>query len=54
MEDITGWSLNEVITYAKLLGIEITTTGYGYVTNQSIEPGTILTKDMILNVTLEK
>ena len=54
MENITGWSLNEVMTYAKLLGIKIVTTGYGYVTSQSIPEGTMLTKDMVLNVTLEK
>lgn len=52
MEDITGWSLNEVMTYSNLLGIKLTTDGYGYVTTQSIPPGTIVNKDMILNVTL--
>lgn len=54
MEDITGWSLNEVMTYTNLLGIKLSTDGYGYVTSQSIETGTKLTKDMILNITLNK
>lgn len=54
MEDITGWSLNEVMTYTNLLGIELKTDGYGYVTSQSIEAGTAITKDSILNITLNK
>jgi len=52
MEDITGWSLNEVMTYSNLLGIELYTNGYGYVKEQSIPVGTIITKDMNLSVTL--
>jgi len=54
MEDVTGWSLNEVMTYANLLGINITTSGYGYVTSQNILPGTNISSDMNLSVTLEK
>ena len=54
MEDVTGWSLNEISTYANLLGITLNTDGYGYVTSQSIEVGTNVFNDMILNVTLSK
>jgi len=54
MEDITGWSLNEVMTYTNLLGITLITDGYGYVTNQSIEVGTSITEGMSLTVTLSK
>lgn len=54
MEDITGWSLNEVMTYANLLGIDVYTDGYGYVTTQSIPVGTLITNDMNLTITLNK
>lgn len=54
MEDITGWSLNEVMTYTSLLGIELVTNGYGYVTSQSIPAGTPITSGISLNVTLSK
>jgi len=54
MEDITGWSLNEVMTYSNLLGIELQTEGYGYVTSQSIIKDTKITDGMMLKVTLEK
>ncbi len=54
MEDITNWSLNEVMTYANLLGIPINTNGYGYVTSQSIAPGTVINSDSVLTVELTK
>ena len=54
MEDITGWSLNEVTTYANFLGIKIATTGYGYVKEFSIPVGTPITSDMLLSVNLGK
>ena len=52
MEDITNWSLNEVMTYSNLLGIELNVNGYGYVKEQSIPVETPINKDMILTVTL--
>ncbi len=54
MEDITGWSLSEVMTYVNLLGISLITDGYGYVTSQSIPVGTPLTSDMALSVSFNK
>ena len=54
MENLTGWSLNEVTTYANLLGINLITDGYGYVTTQSIPEGTVINKDMSLSITLSK
>lgn len=54
MENIIGWSLNEVMTYCNLLGIELYTDGYGYVTSQSIEVGTNITSDSTLTITLSK
>ena len=54
MEDLTNWSLNDVMTYTNLLGIDLVTDGYGYVTNQSIEKGAKITAGMSLSVTLSK
>ncbi|MBE6149004.1 MAG: penicillin-binding protein [Firmicutes bacterium] len=53
MPDITGWSLSEVKTLAKLLNLKISYTGYGYVTSQSIEVGTSLEGITQLQITLE-
>ena len=53
MPDITGWSLSEVKTLAKILGIKLTYTGYGYVSSQTIETNTVITPDLILEVTLK-
>ena len=54
MEDMTGWSINDVKTYTELLGIKLEYNGYGYVTSQSIDVGTVLdTSNMVLSVTLE-
>lgn len=52
MEDLKGWSLNEVMTYTSLLGIKLNTTGYGYVTSQSIAANSKITKDLVLTVNL--
>lgn len=52
MENVIGWSLNEIMTYCNLLGIELVTNGYGYVNMQSIEVGTNITEGMTLTVTL--
>ena len=54
MEDITGWSLNEVMTYANLLGVALSTDGYGYVTSQSVAAGTLVNAGDSLVVTLSK
>ena len=54
LEDMTGWSLNEVKTYASLLGINFNINGYGYVKEQSIPPGTSINSDMDITVTLDK
>ena len=55
MENLQGWSLNEVETFANLLGIKLEYSGYGYVTSQSIAPGTIIDKEnTVLSVELNK
>ncbi len=52
MPDIRGWTSNEVITLATILGIDYRINGYGNVTEQSIEVGTSITSDLILEVNL--
>ncbi len=55
MEDLSGWSLGDVKTYASLLNIKLEYTGYGYVTKQSIETNAMIdTKNMVLSVELNK
>ena len=45
MLDLTGYSRIDVTEYCKLLGINPRFEGYGYVSNQSIDVGTIINKD---------
>ena len=52
MPDITNWSENEVKTFAGLVGIKCNINGYGKVISQSIEKGTIIDSNSILNVEL--
>lgn len=52
LPNFKNWSLSEVKTYCKLAGINLTYTGYGYVTNQSVEENSEVTSDMSLNITL--
>ncbi len=53
LPDLKGWSSSEVITLCKLLNIEYTITGKGIVTNTSIEPGTVITNNTKIEITLE-
>lgn len=53
MIDITGWSRKEAVTLFDYLNLNYEFTGYGYVVNQSIPSGTILTKDMSIIVELQ-
>ena len=53
MPDISGWSSSEVITLCKILGLKYEFTGYGSVKEFSIAPETVITSDLVLNVTLE-
>lgn len=55
MADLTGWSLNEVSTYCNLMGITLESSGYGYVTNQSIAPDTVIdVSNTVLTIELNK
>lgn len=52
MPSIIGWSRSDIIALMKLLNIPYEIDGYGYVVNQSIAKGTIITSDLSMNVTL--
>ncbi len=52
MPNIIGYSSNEVRTLTKLLNLKFESSGYGYVTSQSIEPGTVLTEKQVLSIVL--
>ena len=54
LPDFTGWTYNEVNTYASLVGIKVNMSGYGYVVGQSIPPNSPVTKDLIVDLTLSK
>ena len=54
LEDLTNWSLNEVKTYANLLGINLEVEGSGKVISQSIAKNTLVNKNTTLKVVLSK
>ena len=54
MPDMSNWSLNEVKTYCNLIDLNLEYSGYGYVTNQSIAPNTLVdVVNMTLSIQLE-
>ena len=53
MLDIKGWSRNDVITYAKLVGIDVSFEGTGYVKSFNIKKDTLLDANIKLEVVLE-
>ena len=52
LPDFTGWSGSEVETYCSLANIKLVKTGYGNAVGQSIPAGTVMSSDMVLEVTL--
>ena len=52
MPNILGYSKSEVITLCHLLGIKYIINGTGYVATQSISPGTVIDKNINLEVNL--
>jgi penicillin-binding protein 2B len=42
MPDVTGWSLRDVVKIATLAGLQLSTTGSGYVTKQNISVGSVI------------
>lgn len=53
MPNMIGWSYSEVSSFCKLADISYKSSGYGYVKTQSIEEGTEIASDSILEITFE-
>ena len=54
MPDIKGWSRSDVSAFANLVGIDTTFDGIGYVKSYNIKAGSVLKKEDVLEVKLEK
>lgn len=54
MPNLTGFSKTDVEVISNYLGIPVEYEGYGYVVNQSIPEGTIITNDLSLKVVLQE
>lgn len=52
MPDLSGLSYKDAVNILKLMQVKYTTSGNGYVTNQSIGVGTIIGDEDIVNLTL--
>ena len=52
--NIIGWSRGDVTSLAKILNINATFTGFGYVTSTSIPEGTVVSSGLSIDCTLEK
>ena len=52
LPNFTGWTYNEVKTYASLTNLKVNLNGYGYVTTQNIPEGTKITSDLVVDITL--
>lgn len=52
MPDMKGWSHKEVINFWTLSGVKVDIKGSGYVSMQSIPPGTKIDASMVINVLL--
>lgn len=52
MPDLIGRSRKDVLAYFKLIGLEVSIQGEGYVIEQTIVEGTPLTSDTVVEVTL--
>ncbi|WP_125762662.1 penicillin-binding transpeptidase domain-containing protein [Companilactobacillus hulinensis] len=53
MPDLTGWSKNDVMKFAEVTGANVTTKGDGYVTDQSVEKGHVISDSGKIIVTLK-
>ena len=53
MPNLVGYSLKDFLSVIKLINIPYKKDGNGYITNQSIQEGTLINKDSNLEVTLE-
>ena len=50
--DLTNWSKGEASKYCELSNITCNFNGYGYVISQSVESGTLINKETVLNLEL--
>ncbi len=50
---LTGWSYSDVKSVMELLNIKVTSEGYGYVTEQSIPPNTVIHENDTLHIKLQ-
>lgn len=53
MIDLTNWSSGDAIHLFELLGITYETEGHGYITEQSIKPGTVITGKETIKIKLK-
>ncbi|VDG20773.1 penicillin-binding protein [Lactobacillus sp.] [Lactiplantibacillus mudanjiangensis] len=53
MPNLTGWSASEVADFASLTGLKLTTSGTGYVEEQSISAGNPIDAKQVLSVKLK-
>ena len=50
--DMTGLSKREALLLGDFMGADVTVSGEGYVNEQSVNPGTVITEDTAIEVTL--
>jgi penicillin-binding protein 2B len=53
MPDLSGWPLKDVQEWAGVVGLELVTTGHGYVTEQDVAKGELIRPGTTINVHLE-
>ena len=53
MPDFTGWSLRNVMKASSLMGVDLNTSGSGYVLSQKPKPGTVLKENQSIVVQFE-
>jgi penicillin-binding protein 2B len=53
MPNTIGWSLRDIMNLAHVMNLQLKTSGQGYVTEQSIQEGTVVKKGDVLEVKLE-
>lgn len=54
LPDFTGWSKKMLLSFKRLTGLDIRVTGDGYVTEQSLSPGTVVDNDEPIVIRLRK
>ena len=53
MPDIKGWSRNEILTFANMVGLDVNFSGKGYAKEYNIEKNSVIDNKEILEVILE-